>query len=397
MSLFQPKYKSKGKSVKAKKWWINFRGPSGTVHRWSLDTESKDIAEIMESQLNSLTMWASKKMEPPKELVKWVQRQEPGFRQKIYDVGLLPAGKVSETRTIQELLEDYKKSLLMNTTEYYRQQITGRIESIIKGCGFEFWHDVSNEKISAEVIRLTESGMSRHTGDMYIAAFRRFARWLKKQRKIIELPEIDSMKFEATIHRALEGDEYLRLLETVKTEKPRRGLTGYQRYVLYRLAVESGLRLRELEQLTAGSFNFNFRKVIVRAGKTKSRKMAKLSMGHELTALIQDYTKNMLPETKLFHLTKAAPEILRKDCEAAGVPTETVEGKICFHSLRHTCASLLISAGVSIKAVQKHMRHADPQITLRIYAHFMKDDDEKITSVFESIEKQEKQCNQKVG
>jgi len=90
MSLFQPKYKDKsGKVKKAAKWWINFRGPTGTVHRWSLDTESRDLAEIMESQLNTLTMWASKKMEPPKELVKRVQRQEPEFRLKIYDAKLL--------------------------------------------------------------------------------------------------------------------------------------------------------------------------------------------------------------------------------------------------------------------------------------------------------------------
>jgi len=40
-----------------------------------------------------------------------------------------------------------------------------------------------------------------------------------------------------------------------------------------------------------------------------------------------------------------------------------------FYDLRHTCASLLIREGASIKAVQRHMGHKTAAITLDTYGH----------------------------
>ena len=42
---------------------------------------------------------------------------------------------------------------------------------------------------------------------------------------------------------------------------------------------------------------------------------------------------------------------------------------ICFHELRHTCASLLINAGVDPKSVSKRLGHSDTSITMEIYTH----------------------------
>jgi len=39
------------------------------------------------------------------------------------------------------------------------------------------------------------------------------------------------------------------------------------------------------------------------------------------------------------------------------------------HDLRHTHASLLLSAGVPIKVVSERLGHADPAVTLRTYQH----------------------------
>lgn len=44
------------------------------------------------------------------------------------------------------------------------------------------------------------------------------------------------------------------------------------------------------------------------------------------------------------------------------------------YDLRHTCASLLIRQGASIKAVQKHMGHATAAITLDTYGHLFPDE-----------------------
>ena len=42
---------------------------------------------------------------------------------------------------------------------------------------------------------------------------------------------------------------------------------------------------------------------------------------------------------------------------------------IKFHGLRHTCATLLLQAGVPIKVVQERLGHMRIEITLNIYAH----------------------------
>jgi integrase len=57
--------------------------------------------------------------------------------------------------------------------------------------------------------------------------------------------------------------------------------------------------------------------------------------------------------------------VLGELCEACGVK------RISPHGLRHTCASLLLSAGVQPHVVQKRLGHSDISMTLGIYAHVL--------------------------
>ena len=47
-------------------------------------------------------------------------------------------------------------------------------------------------------------------------------------------------------------------------------------------------------------------------------------------------------------------------------------GKVRFHDLRHTYASLLIEQGENIKYIQSQLGHSSPTVTLNVYAHLMK-------------------------
>ena len=47
-------------------------------------------------------------------------------------------------------------------------------------------------------------------------------------------------------------------------------------------------------------------------------------------------------------------------------------GRVRFHDLRHTYASLLIEQGENIKYIQTQMGHATPVVTLTVYAHLLK-------------------------
>lgn len=52
-----------------------------------------------------------------------------------------------------------------------------------------------------------------------------------------------------------------------------------------------------------------------------------------------------------------------------------ISPNLTFHYLRHTHASLLISNGVPIPLVSKHLGHATPNMTLSVYTHFIPSSD----------------------
>jgi integrase len=59
---------------------------------------------------------------------------------------------------------------------------------------------------------------------------------------------------------------------------------------------------------------------------------------------------------------------------AAGLPTTRENG---FHALRHHYASVLLEAGVSIRALAEYLGHEDPGFTLRVYTHLMPASEER--------------------
>lgn len=68
----------------------------------------------------------------------------------------------------------------------------------------------------------------------------------------------------------------------------------------------------------------------------------------------------------------------RRACREAGVPG------LRYHALRHSFASMLLSRGVSVKAVGDWLGHANPNITLTTYAHLMPADAEVARAVLDA-------------
>lgn len=56
-----------------------------------------------------------------------------------------------------------------------------------------------------------------------------------------------------------------------------------------------------------------------------------------------------------------------------------------FHDLRHTHATMLVSSGLNIKAVSSRIGHASVGITLDLYAHAQREDDEKAAAIIGQI------------
>lgn len=56
-----------------------------------------------------------------------------------------------------------------------------------------------------------------------------------------------------------------------------------------------------------------------------------------------------------------------------------------FHTLRHTCATTLLNAGVPIQVVQKRLGHASATITMQVYAHALKDGQEAAATAMQEV------------
>jgi integrase len=59
--------------------------------------------------------------------------------------------------------------------------------------------------------------------------------------------------------------------------------------------------------------------------------------------------------------------------------------KIGFHGLRHTNATLLLQRGASLKLVSERLGHEDVQITLKIYAHVLPDDQDQAARLIDGL------------
>jgi integrase len=57
----------------------------------------------------------------------------------------------------------------------------------------------------------------------------------------------------------------------------------------------------------------------------------------------------------------------------AGLVDDSGTPLVTLHGLRHTCGSILLARGVHLIVVSRHLGHADPNITARVYAHLLSD------------------------
>ncbi len=59
--------------------------------------------------------------------------------------------------------------------------------------------------------------------------------------------------------------------------------------------------------------------------------------------------------------------------------------QITFHSLRHSHASALISAGIDVVTVSKRLGHASPALTLSTYSHLFENKDDQVAAAIDAV------------
>ncbi len=388
MRLYKPTYKDKkGERKEVKKFWVEVIDRREKGYRKILRfpaSESEGISKTIGNNIQKrIDCIASG--EPSPTLIDYFQDYTPArLQDRLIEAGLLPARIKLSARPLLDYLPDFrdyvyqesKKNRTKKTTmgDTQARQTTARVRKLIKGCGFIVWKDVSAEKIN-EHIESRPDDMSQQTAHYYVQAFRRFAKWLFEQGCIDKAPKINSVSPARNYGIPFELKEFERLLEAARAGKTRYGLTGNQRYILYLLAVETGLRRDELKSLTAASIDLKSSCIFVKGGvdgATKNQDDAYQFFTPETGILLQEYIKGKMPNVRLFDIRNKSAEMIRADCNDAGIEVDKPNGKrLNFHSLRHTCGSYLATSGVSPREIMEIMRHKDINLTMHRYTHLL--------------------------
>lgn len=165
------------------------------------------------------------------------------------------------------------------------------------------------------------------------------------------------------------------------------------------LIAKTGLRFSEALALTKADFNFAYQTITVSKTwdyKTKeggfqgtknasSKRVVQLDWktNMQFAQLLETYQEDKLifVQGRVFNST--VNNRLKRHCEKSEIPV------ISIHGLRHTHASLLLFAGVSIASVARRLGHANMSTTQQTYLHIIQElenqDNDKIMRYLSSI------------
>ncbi|EAE6002146.1 site-specific integrase [Listeria monocytogenes] len=149
------------------------------------------------------------------------------------------------------------------------------------------------------------------------------------------------------------------------------------------LIIKTGLRFSEALALTPSDFDFSTQKININKtwdykmvtgsfqptkNESSNRKIQidwQLAMQFSQLIKMKDPDKPIFVKSRVFNST--INNRLKVLCENANIPTITI------HSLRHTHASLLLFAGVSIASVANRLGHSSMTTTQETYLHIIQE------------------------
>lgn len=400
MRVFKSTYKDrKGKTTKTSNWYVEFRDHNHDVRRVPAFT-SKAASEELGRSLDKLVAYhraTGGQIEPT--LQKWLEQIPSAVFDRLVAIGLVDSERVAVKMPLTKHLDDYATALrAKGNSEKYVNLARARIDRVFAGCGFRYWGDISASKIMAFLGDLRKpvkesdketQGISAASFNYYLGSTKSFCRWMVKDRRATASPisHLDILNVRTDRRhdrRALTEQELRRLLDSARDGeelfgRDREGIiawrmTGGDRAMLYRLAVETGLRVGELRSLTPSSFDLDAEvpTVTVLAAYSKHRRDDTLPLLGSTAAQLREYMTEMPFDQRVFSLPprEGLAEMLRVDLAAADIPYRNDANQVAdFHALRHTFITNLATGGVHPKTAQVLARHSTITLTMDRYSH----------------------------
>jgi len=377
MRVFKPTRKDKsGRQKPYAKWYVEFRDHAETIRRIPAFTDKKQSEELGR-KLEKLVACRANGESPDTTLGRWLESVPARIRDKLAKIGLLEGRTVAAGKPLLEHVRDFEAALsTKGHCDKHVRQVVNEVTRVVTECGFGRISDIDGFRVEVFLGELRESGLSVQTCNHYLSALRQFVRWLVRNRRTVENPiahlepgnvELDRRR----VRRALSADEIERLLvAAANSPQTVYGLTGADdRFVVYYLALGSGLRASEVASLTPESFHLDSPtpNVAVAAGTSKRRRRDEQPLQPDVAAILRDYLADKPTGRAVWpgRWSERAAEMFRVDLEAAGIPYVDDSGQVAdFHSQRHTYITVAAKT-LPPRMAQALARHSTPTLTER--------------------------------
>ena len=290
--------------------------------------ESQRLTEDFEKQLKALISYRSSNQFIPIELNQWIDGLSAEFTQRFAAWGLIDSSKLASQQDINVLLAEWQKQFenKERSTQHIQQEVT-KVKRMFELCGFNGILDINAEKIADVLKELRETGyklklkepkiisgkkvyskkvkVTKATCNHYRKSMVTFVNWLLKTDRLDKNPlkTLDRLHLteqDVSKRRAITLEEVGRLLDAALNGLPYQGISGYDRYLIYKTALSTGMRAGELKKILVSDIDRLGHTIRLRADITKNKTARVIPLTEDLFELIQAYTRLKHPTAKVF-------------------------------------------------------------------------------------------------
>ena len=392
MSVFRrTRTNSKGQITQDKTHTIEFRDHADIVRRVTAFTDRTASVEL-ERQLRRLVSLRMSGLGVDVEAAKFLETCPDGAKARLGEWGIISTQRAAAGKDMTNHIADWRVSMeAKGNTPRHIRNFASNMKRLAAACKWSNLTDISSDDAKGWLAGQRQTGTSASTVNAVLRAGKAFCNWAVGAKRLTEHPLKHVSLLNEDADRRVERHPYSveelgLLLTAAKNGTKHHGLSGHERSLVYRLAVETGFRYSEIRSLTKASFDFSGDRatVTLHAADTKNKRNALQPLREDLTNDLREYLALHLPNAKAFRLWGGkGAAMIQEDLEAAGILSRDAKGELVtldeyglsydFHGLRHTFATLLNKARVPLVTAQKLMRHSDPKLTAKIYTHVLVD------------------------
>lgn len=384
------------------KFYVDFTDHIGVPRRIPATSDkhsSTEFARRLELLVNARR--ASSTLTP--ELTQWVDSLPEDDAKRLLALDLVDSATLSAVTPISGHVDAWTEHMRREgRTEKHIIDVERRVRGILEAGSIKSWSALSVARVQTALDKLKDKGgnpISTRNRNGYMGAAKAFANFMVRadRAQFNPLQRMRKTRVSSTHRRALSREEVPWLLEAARTGEVLRNKrwsgTGEDRFLVYLVELQTGLRASALGQLCVKDFRLDDRVPCVRVPKAleKNRTENNIPLPAHVVAELKRAFALKAPHAPALNCPRCGDTawMVRQDMTAAkaayvkaGRTAEErakraddsflaikVEGRLPFdfHSLRVTAGTLLQEAGVPIGFVQKILNHKTLAMTLNNY------------------------------